>query len=485
MDKQPQYTKEYINDPDRLAEGFLYDYVYDPDGEASPNTLNLDKACYILRYWQGVFYFWEKGVYREVSKDEMRIELKKYVHDLNFDRIDVWKGLQVKITSHLVKDILLCISGMKGVHIPENRGLNSWPDGREKHLQTICFNNGLLQFTETKAELTPHTPEYFTTVKLSYDYDKNADYSAWDTFIDDVMEGDVERRVLLQQWAGYLLMTGLKEQKFLLASGEGGNGKGVFFGVLERMIGEENCSHVALSSFDNDYVLVTTVGKVANISNEAGSTIEALGETVLKSYTNGEPLTLNRKYLPPIEFRATAKVMIATNDLPRFRDKTTAIWRRLIYVPFRKTYTEETRNINLIDELSENLSGVFNWAMEGVKMLKDTGGFVEPLVCRNAVEEYKRSVDPARTFLQDNYQTEPEGSIPCAVVYDSYKIWCANNGFKAGSSATFGKAVKRVLNVSKGRGGVQDNRVYVYCGIKVKENAEISNVLFQAENNDY
>ncbi len=324
-------TLEFINDPDKLAEGFLHGYIYDPEPEGK---LRVGASYYTLQYHQSTFYRWDSGCYIKVSDSEIRLLIKRYLHEIN-QAPDVE---QIRVTSHLIGNIVLCVAGMDGVHIPETRKLNSWSDGREKLYQTICFNNGLLLFgyKNEKPALQPHTPKYFTTVKLPYDYDPDAKYIEWEDFLLDVMDGDKERALLLQQWAGYLLINNLRQQKFLLISGEGANGKNTFFEIIERMVGRENCSHIPLAQFSNQFALATTIGKVANLSSESSGDIDAFGETVLKSYTAGDAMSFQRKFLDPIEAIPTAKVMIATNQPPKFQDKTQGIWRRMLFVPFEK-----------------------------------------------------------------------------------------------------------------------------------------------------
>ncbi len=482
MNRQVTMNKkmaEYTNDPDKLAEGFLHNYIYDSGGEFKPG-----KAYYTLQYYQGTFYRWDNGRYIKVSDSEIRLLIKRYIHDINL-LPDVEP---IKVTGHLIGNIALCIAGMEGVHIPETRQLNSWPDGREKLYQTISFNNGLLLFgrRNEKPVLQSHTPKYFTTVKLPYDYDPDAKCLEWEDFLLDVMDVDAERVILLQQWAGYLLINNLRQQKFLLITGEGANGKGVFFEIIERMVGRENCSHISLAQFGKPFVLATTIGKVVNLSSESSSAIDSFGETVLKAYTSGDAMSFQRKYLDAVEVIPSAKIMIATNQLPKFQDKSQGIWRRMLFVPFEKVYAEDEQNKNLADELAKGLSGVFNWALKGIQLLKEENGFISPVKCRNAIEDYKRSVNPTRAFLQDNCEVdiETEG-LSCDEVYKTYVHWCQANGCKHLNSANFGKEVKRTLGVEKIRSGGREHRTNIYSKLRFKIGAEISEPDFQAKNDNW
>ena len=135
---------------------------------------------------------------------ELKRLIKKHLHEMN--RIVVYdrtaQNQKIRITNHLINNILLCISGTEGVHIPEMRQLNSWDDGRERlGIQTLSFDNGLLMLDDMsgKPVLAKATPWYFTLVKLPYCYVPDATCRMWLKFLDEVMEGDSEYIELLRQ----------------------------------------------------------------------------------------------------------------------------------------------------------------------------------------------------------------------------------------------------------------------------------------------
>ncbi len=243
--------------------------------------------------------------------------------------------------------------------------------------------------------------------QLPYNYDKDAQCPRWLAFLDDVMQGDWERIELLQQWAGYLLTNTLKYQKFMLMAGEGGNGKTVFTTIMEKMVGEENASHVPLSNFDKPFGLSPTLGRMLNTSSESSHKIDELAETMLKSYTSGDRMTFDRKFKEPISCCPTAKVMISTNQLPNFADKSNGIWRRMLSVFFGRNVPEEEQNPNLVNELAAELPGIFNWSLAGLRKLILDGRFIEPKKCKEMLAEYRRDTNPAKVFLEENYVAQP------------------------------------------------------------------------------
>jgi len=80
----------------------------------------------------------------------------------------------------------------------------------------------------------------------------------------------------------------------------------------------------------------------------------------------------------------------------------------------------------------------------GLRQLRKAGRFSRPTLCRAAVEEYRRDVNPARAFLPENFVAGLEyEALPCKQVYDAYVAWCLENGHRPLNSSNFGKEVKR------------------------------------------
>jgi putative DNA primase/helicase len=287
------------------------------------------------------------------------------------------------------------------------------------------------------------------------------------------MRGDGERVELLQQWAGYLLTNALKHQKFLLIAGEGGNGKTVFATILEKMVSEENVSHIPLCCFGDRFALHYSLGKMLNSTSESSHGLDELCETMLKSYTSGDRMTFERKFREPISAKPTAKVMISTNQLPNFTDKSNGIWRRMLFVPFDKGVPIDEQNPELVSELFIELPGIFNWVYEGLRKLAAEGRFIEPTRCKEAIGEYRRDTNPARVFLEENYIEGFEfDGTPCGEVYQSYVVWCGQNGYHPLNSSNFGKEVKRAFpGVERTRKRTCGSRDWIYVGLAVREDS--------------
>jgi len=440
-------------DPTRLASMFLDDYIWTADEEdPQPET-----SFYILRRWHETYFLWKDGRYIELADDTVKQIVTVYLQQYAAD-IRAAEQVILQVTRNFVANVLTNIQPK--IHIGETKKFNSFLSGDDQG-HYLCLKNRLLNLRTR--ELLPHTPNYFSTVCLPYEFDKDATCPDWLIFLDDVMEGHQEYITLLQEWCGYLFRPDLRAQKFLLCTGQGSNGKGVFFELIQALVGEENCSQVGLSRFNNPFALHETLGKVVNVTNESSHLIEDEAENILKTLVAGDRFTFERKFKDAVSFVPTAKIMIATNSLPRFNDKTQGIWRRLLLVPFDKVIPESAQIEQLATILREELSGILNWSLAGLDRL-NAQGFTKPAGQAGLIEEYRRDADPARAFLLDNYEDSLNGEqIPCLEIYKTYCAYCDNNGCYALNERSFGKEVRRIFpQVERQRIGRGMDREYVY-----------------------
>jgi P4 family phage/plasmid primase-like protien len=457
MDAATKNRSGDFDDPVNIAWGFL-----------TANYFNERLRAFTLRWWRDEFYLWTDGVYRPLADSELAVIITQHLQAMrDFG--------QVGYSTRLRNEIIECLKGI--VRIPAEVELDSWMHD-DLRGSAIVADNGIIDVDcageENHPHVSEHDPRYFTFSRVKWRYKPEAQCPLWLSFLNDIMDSDAERILLLQQWAGYLLSRNLAYHKFLLCVGQGANGKGVFFSIMERLVGEENCSHVPLAAFGNRFALGSTLGKALNTSSESSEQLEKHAEALLRAYTAGDRMDFERKFKEPVRAVPTAKIMLSTNEPPRFSDRSQGVWRRMLYVPFERVIEPGRQDKMLYCKLAIEMPGIFNWAYAGLRLLCK-GGFVEPSKCRESLLSYKAELNPAATFLRENYAAAlSTSSIACRKVYETYKRWCSLHGNCALSDTNFGREVFKIFpDVQKQRIGQRGNRVNSYVGLAIDADAEI------------
>ena len=303
----------------------------------------------------------------------------------------------------------------------------AWIGGSEADTTQVAFNNGLLDLDRNR--LVDHNPLWFSPICLPYDFSPSATCLRWLAFLNEVFERDPERIMLLQEWFGYCLTADTSFQKCMLFYGVPGAGKGTMAEILKRVLGAENTSNVRLELMGERFQLAETEGKLLNIADEVVQGMK-FHEGVFKSFTAGEPVRIERKGHDSITAPPTARLLMLGNEHLPFKDMSGAIERRLLLLKFNKVPSKE--DLDLKDKLSEELSGIFNWALEGRQRLYQNSKFTVTQVGNKEKKDMTRSNNHLLSWAEDLGAYDPacglEDSRPSKDVYIHYKEWCDEHG---------------------------------------------------------
>jgi P4 family phage/plasmid primase-like protien len=426
--------QESATDPHRLGRVWL--------ARCATHVTRGDAAAYYRnQYWR-----WRKNRWYVVPDNELKAELNRFIRrDLEILASQSEEDEELPaVTRELVSNVAAAVESATVVsqEIPQPcwRGTRT-PERRN----WIALENGILDVDALLAGadevLLPHSPKWFSPSCLPYAFDPNADCPLWKKFLGRNLGDDPGKQRLLRQWCGYLLLHDTTQQRFLAMVGEGSNGKSVACEVITALLGEDNVSTEPLELFGDKFRLVNTLGKLANITAEVGE-LDKMAEGYLKAFVVGDPMTFEQKFKPAF----TARLMLATNNIPRFNDKSDGIWRRLILLPFvvQIPKGEAVKGMDKREWWRERgeLPGIFNWALAGLADLKKEGQVSIPQSCQAAADEIRLKCNPARLFLKENYQPG-SGHVFKQSIYQRYSEWCKERNYKPLADRGFGKEVKR------------------------------------------
>lgn len=471
---------EADDDPHRLARVNLERYA----------TLTSGRT---LKFWRAEWYVWKNNRYVKIDESELRAKVSFAVKE-EFDRLNILAqeafnrgqaaGLidakdeppkAKRVTPALISSVLQATTSLTSVS--GDIELGTWLPTKERR-NYVSMRNGILDIdavlanAEVEQCLLPNSPDWFSTVSIPYAFDMEATCPRFEAVMEHNLSMDPERLKVCQEWAGYVLTPDTGEQKFMILEGEGSNGKSVFTAAITAMLGESNVSTVPLEIFGERFARSETLGKLLNAAGDCGE-LDRVAEGYLKPFTSGDRMFFDRKGVPGINCRPTARLQVACNQRPRFGDRSRGIWRRMLLIKFEVEITaaERIKGMDKVEwwERSGELPGILLWAIRGLARLRAQNGFTDCESMRLEMEDYQEEVNPAKAFLTANVEEGP-GCISTRVLYASYKDWISENGYKPLSEKSFGKEVKRKFPKSDRRkAGSRNQRFYEYWNIQFSQ----------------
>ncbi len=429
-------------DPHRLAGRYVKVHGRDSHGHAA------------IRYWRDEFWRYRDGRYVKVTDSELRAEISTFIrNEFRARRAVNRNGTLLQVTRGIVSNVMQAMAG--DLLVPSQTEQPVWLR-KQTAGPFFAFLNGLHSIGELiggqSTGLQPHCSSWFSQTAFPFAYDAAAQCPRWTSFLDEVLEGDTERIALSQQWFGYCLVPDTTQQRFIVAVGDGAVGKSTTLDTLTNLLGPDNVSHVRAELFAQRFQLTMTLGKLANVSYDTGE-IDESAEATIKEFTAGDRMYFDRKGVPGVMARPTARLILATNHEPRFADRSKGIWRRMILIPFRVGIPTERQDKKLVEKLKAELPGIFNWSIEGLRALRHQGSFTVPAISQHVWTELKAQSNYTHQFLMETCDPADAGqSVSCTALYARYEEWCRDRGFKVLDDTQFGKELRKAFpNVDRQR----------------------------------
>ncbi len=290
----------------------------------------------------------------------------------------------------------------------------------------INLLNGTFEFTDSGWKQRKFSPNDFLTYQLPFEYDPDASSPIFDKYLEKVLPDENSRKVI-QEFSGYIF-TRLNLEKCLVLLGGGANGKSVFMNILTALIGKENVLCYSLGLFGSEYNRAKLSNILLNYSSEKGFD---LSPDIFKALISGEPVQARIIYQEPFSLSSSAKFITNCNELPRETENTEAYFRRFIIVPFEVIIPESERDISLAKKIiQDELPGVFNWLLAGLKRILDNQRFTDSDKGEKALAEFKTQSDSVQLFVDENqYEPSEENKTETATLYNEYKAFCKDDGY--------------------------------------------------------
>lgn len=287
----------------------------------------------------------------------------------------------------------------------------------------ISFNNSQMFFNNRST-----TDIFLNSVNANYNHNFEITGTNFERFIYTVTNGDFELQNLIQQMLGYVLSNFNNAKKAFFLYGKSNSGKSVMLKIISLLCGEENISNVELQNLYKEKYTAELFGKLVNICSELPD--KGLKDTgIFKALVSETDKVLARRlYGNPFSFYNKAKLVFATNNLPKIEEAhndNRAFFNRIIIIPFRFEILEENQDKDLPNKLLGERDYIFKWAMSGLMKYIQNGFKFSPCkTSEQALEEYRKRDDSVIAFIKDRCRIQDNAYIHLDKLYYMYEKYC-------------------------------------------------------------
>lgn len=363
----------------------------------------------------GFIFLYNGSYWNEIDKERFQFFLGNVALQMGVEKF--------KAKIHTFKDELFK-QFMAEAYLPTPKGKNN----------CILINllNGTFEITPTGQRLRGFEQKDFITHQLPFEYEPQTTAPLFQKYLNEVLP-DKDKQKVFAEYCGYIFIkpSFLKLEKMLILYGTGANGKSVFFEILNALLGPENISNYSLQSLTNDngYFRAKIGNKLVNYASEINGKLET---DIFKQMASGEPIEARLPYGEPFILNEYAKLIFNCNELPKDVEHTSAYFRRFLIIGFDVTIPEGRQDKQLPIKIIQNeLSGVFNWILQGLKRVLEQKNFSKCEAVDNARSEYEKQSDSVQLFITElAYKTSTTEFVLIPELFQKYRNFCFEDGYR-------------------------------------------------------
>lgn len=376
---------------------------------------------------QSFFYVYNQAWWKSISNEKMQAFLGEGSEKLG---VNIFDARHHQFREQLLKQF------KSACYLPK-------PEPSED-VVLINLKNGTYEISVEQQRLRLPQRDDLITYQLAFDFNSAAKAPLFEQYLNKVLP-DKAMQDILSEYMGYVFLRKgkLKLERALVLHGPGSNGKSVLFDVINALLGSENTSNYSIQNLTDHsgYTRAMLCNKLLNYTSEMNGKLDT---AVFKQLVSGEPVEARLPYGMPFILTNYAKLIFNCNKLPHEVEKSEGFFRRFLILPFKVTIEKKEKDIDLANKIICNeLSGVFNWVLEGLKRLLDQKDFSYSEAVEDEIVRFKRQTDSVLTFLdEEEYAVSKYHTTSLKILYSDYKEYCRTNNFVACSSRTFNESLR-------------------------------------------
>lgn len=306
--------------------------------------------------------------------------------------------------------------------------------------------NGILKINleELSIDFIKHSSDHFLNYTADVEYDQEFDTSLATGFLGSIIP-DENQRIIALEAIGFAIFPDLRNKldytKVNLEYGEGSNGKSIFTGFRERLIGPEVCASLPIDDLikkDNRFAASSLYKKRANFSTENESSFirESSVLKQISSGKSGDKVSVEFKHRQAFFANVNPVLFFSINKPPVLpASRTFALERRIQVINFPNRFTEMPKDGELkANPLLGNheytkpiVNGLLILVLDAVMAMLKRGA-----IWQVGVDEALRDAilkgSHKEQFFEENISFDPDGEIASDDLHHAYILYCVEEG---------------------------------------------------------
>lgn len=311
-------------------------------------------------------------------------------------------------------------------------------------LKYIPLENGVYNLEENK--LYPYDSKIPFRFYIPVKYNPTSKCPIFFKFLEEtLLPEDIP---VIKQWFGFSMYRKYFIKKGLICTGIKDTGKTILLKVLVRFIGQENTCGLSLQRITSEdtFALANLYCKLQNVYDDLSSKDLNNGGG-FKIVTGGGYISGEYKFGDDFSFLNYAKQTFACNKIPPIKDDDGAYLERWMPIEFLNQVPEEEQDNFLFEKLTtpEELSGILNWALEGLNELLKNGKFSYTRSKEQVKNIMERSSNPLIQFGVDCLIESQGEKVTKEEMFELYTLWANKTNSPRLSKEQLGRQLERAV----------------------------------------
>lgn len=319
-----------------------------------------------------------------------------------------------------------------------------------------------------------HEPADRITKVCNASYDPGATGPVWEAFLRRSLP-DPDVLAFLQRYTGQALAGRAMEHALAILTGTGRNGKGVWYGAVNKALGSYATSVRPELLLSRDGAHTTDEMDLMGVRWVTMSEIDqgrTLAEATMKRLTGGDEIRARRMRQDSVAFKPSHTLAMVANHLPKTSGNDDAVWKRLKVVPFEVVIPAHEQDPRLNEKLELELEAVLAWLIQGWREYQRVG-LADPAKVLARTAAYREDTDGLSQFLSETCVTGDGYNVLLDELWRAWDRWANVAGFikQAPTKREFSKSLE-ALGYEQGKSG--GNRKWKRIGLKTDVDRPLS-----------